>query len=251
MLQAMSQREVHLKYIYLKMDRKNVLIVEDDPNLGQILSEYLEIKGYNTNLCKDGEEGFMAYKDNAFDLCILDIMMPKKDGFTLAKEIREIDKKTPIIFLTAKSMKEDTIEGLKIGADDFMTKPFSMEELLLRMQAVLRRTGDGTDEQEKISVVRLGKFVFDVNNQQLESDGKIIKLTTKESELLKVLVLNKNKTLQRATALKSVWGDDSYFNARSMDVYIAKLRKILKEDASLKIQSVHGEGFKLLTQDYK
>ena len=164
-----------MKYIYRKMDKKNVLIVEDDPNLGQILSEYLNIKGYNTTLSKDGEEGFSAYKNQTFDLCILDIMMPKKDGFTLAKEIRAIDKKTPIIFLTAKSMKEDTIQGLKIGADDFMTKPFSMEELILRMQAVLRRVSDKTDQSENNSVIRVGKFIFDTNSQELESDGEITK----------------------------------------------------------------------------
>ena len=228
------------------MDNKKVLIVEDDPNLGQILSEYLVIKGYNTILCKDGEEGFKAYKKGFYDLCILDIMMPKKDGFTLAQEIRVIDKKIPIIFLTAKSMKEDTIKGLKIGADDFMTKPFSMEELLLRMQAVLRRVGENESGLNNNSIIQMGKFVFDVNNHQLETGGEITKLTTKEAALLKVLVQNKNKTLQRTTALKIVWGDDSYFNARSMDVYIAKLRKILKQDESLKILSIHGEGFKLL-----
>ncbi len=228
------------------MDNKNILIVEDDPNLGQILSEYLEIKGYKTNLCKDGEEGYKSYRNGLYDLCILDIMMPKKDGFALAQEIREIDKKIPIIFLTAKSMKEDTIKGLKIGADDFMTKPFSMEELLLRMQAVMRRVVDNDTSLLENGIMQVGKFVFDINNQQLEADGEIIKLTTKETELLKVLVLNKNKTLQRTVALKSVWGDDSYFNARSMDVYIAKLRKIIKGDDSLKILSIHGEGFKFL-----
>jgi DNA-binding response OmpR family regulator len=228
------------------MDNKNILIVEDDPNLGQILSEYLEIKGFHTTLCKDGEEGFKAYSENKYDLCILDIMMPRKDGFTLAKEIREKDQQTPIIFLTAKSMKEDTIKGLKIGADDFMTKPFSMEELLLRMQAVMRRAGENPASYRENGLIPLGKFIFDVNNQRLEAEGEITNLTTKETELLKVLVMHKNKTLQRSIALKSVWGDDSYFNARSMDVYITKLRKILKSDESLKIQSIHGEGFKLL-----
>ena len=228
------------------MDNKKILIVEDDPNLGQILSEYLEIKGFHATLCKDGEEGFKAYSESKYDLCILDIMMPRKDGFTLAKEIREKDQMTPIIFLTAKSMKEDTIKGLKIGADDFMTKPFSMEELLLRMQAVMRRVGENPASYHENGLIPLGKFMFDVNNQQLEANGEITNLTTKESELLKVLVMHKNKTLQRSIALKSVWGDDSYFNARSMDVYITKLRKILKSDESLKIQSIHGEGFKLL-----
>jgi len=236
-----------LKYIYLKMDNLRILIVEDDPNLGQILAEYLHIKGMRTTLCKDGEEGFDTYKDGNFDLCILDIMMPKKDGFTLAQDIRSNDKKTPIIFLTAKSMKDDTIKGLKIGADDYMTKPFSMEELLLRIQAVMRRVGSNEADGVADPVMKVGKFNFDIANQSLESEGEVMKLTTKETALLKILAENKNKTLQRSIALKDVWGDDSYFNARSMDVYITKLRKLLKGDDSLKILTVHGEGFKLLT----
>ncbi len=236
-----------MKYIYLKMDNLRILIVEDDPNLGQILAEYLHIKGMRTTLCKDGEEGFDTYKDGNFDLCILDIMMPKKDGFTLAQDIRSNDKKTPIIFLTAKSMKDDTIKGLKIGADDYMTKPFSMEELLLRIQAVMRRVGSNEADGVADPVMKVGKFNFDIANQSLESEGEVMKLTTKETALLKILAENKNKTLQRSIALKDVWGDDSYFNARSMDVYITKLRKLLKGDDSLKILTVHGEGFKLLT----
>ncbi len=235
-----------MKYIYHNMDKLKVLIVEDDPNLGQILSEYLGIKGLDPTLCKDGEEGLESYHQGIFDLCILDVMMPKKDGFTLAREIKAMDKNIPIIFLTAKSMKEDTIKGLKIGADDYMTKPFSMEELLLRIQAVMRRVGKTNSERLNSSLVRVGKFKFDDNKQQLEADGKVTKLTTKESGLLKLLVAHKNKTLERSIALKSVWGDDSYFNARSMDVYIAKLRKLLKEDETLQIITVHGEGFKLL-----
>ena len=231
------------------MDKLKVLIVEDDPNLGQILSEYLNIKGFDTKLCKDGEEGLRTYNQEVFDLCILDIMMPKKDGFTLAQDIRNKDKNTPIIFLTAKSMKEDTIKGLKIGADDYMTKPFSMEELLLRIQAVMRRVGSSNSQEKQVTEFKLGKFTFDINKQQLEENGEITKLTTKEAALLKILVLNKNKTLQRSIALKSVWGDDSYFNARSMDVYITKLRKLLKGDDSLQIQTVHGEGFKFLMQE--
>lgn len=231
------------------MDNLKVLIVEDDPNLGQILSEYLGIKGVDATLCKDGEEGFSSYKTGVFDLCILDVMMPKKDGFTLAKEIRNKDKTIPIIFLTAKSMKEDTINGLKIGADDYMTKPFSMEELLLRIRAVMRRVGNGKPFDPKSSVFQIGKFEFNADKQQLISEGEIKKLTTKESELLKMLVINKNKTLQRNIALKNVWGDDSYFNARSMDVYITKIRKLLKEDESLRIITVHGEGFKLLAEN--
>lgn len=230
------------------MDNIKVLIVEDDPNLGDILSEYLALKGFNTTLRKDGEEGLEAFNNEKYSICILDIMMPKKDGFALAKEIRIKNKNIPIIFLTAKSLKEDTIRGLKIGADDYMTKPFSMEELLLRIRAVLRRIGNNNSDINS-SIFQVGKFTFDHNKQLLEDDGEIIKLTTKESELLKLLVLNQNKTLQRTVALKSVWGDDSYFNARSMDVYIAKLRKLLKKDTSLQILTVHGEGFKLLMEN--
>jgi DNA-binding response OmpR family regulator len=243
----MWQKEVHSKYIYLKMDNLRILIVEDDPNLGQILAEYLQIKGMKTTLCKDGEEGLHTYQNGTFDLCILDIMMPRKDGFTLAQEIKSLDTRVPIIFLTAKSMKENTIKGLKIGADDYITKPFSMEELLLRIQAVMRRVGNSHDETLEKTVWKIGKYSFDLNNQSLEANGEVIKLTTKEAALLKILVQNKNRTLQRSIALKNVWGDDSYFNARSMDVYITKLRKLLKGDASLKILTVHGEGFKLLT----
>lgn len=238
-----------MKYIYHKMDKLKVLIVEDDPNLGQILSEYLEIKGLVPTLCKDGEEGLESYNHGVFDLCILDVMMPKKDGFTLAREIKNKDKNMPIIFLTAKSMKEDTIEGLKIGADDYMTKPFSMEVLLLRIQAVMRRVGRNNSEELYSSIFQVGKYKFDNDKRQLESEGEITKLTTKESELLKMLVENKNKTLQRSIALNNVWGNDSYYNSRSMDVYITKLRKLLKDDDSLQLLAVHGEGFKLLMEN--
>ena len=231
------------------MDNIKLLIVEDDPNLGQILSEYLRIKGFDATLCKDGDEGLESFIAGTFDLCILDIMMPKKDGFTLAQEIRGRNKQVPIIFLTAKSMKEDTIKGLKIGADDYMTKPFSMEELLLRIQAIMRRINSGKPDTGANGIYEFGKFRFNDNKQQLETDGKVTKLTTKESALLKLLVERKNDTLPRTEALMSVWGDDSYFNARSMDVYITKLRKLLKEDDSLQIMTVHGEGFKLILEE--
>ena len=232
------------------MDKTKLLIVEDDPNLGQILTEYLGIKGYDAYLCEDGESGYHAFKTKNFDLCILDVMMPKKDGFTLAEEIRETNSDIPLIFLTAKSMKEDAIQGLKIGADDYVTKPFSMEELLLRIKAVLRRVQNGEMAFDgSFSHCKMGVFDFEYDKQLLVSEGKSVKLTTKEAELLKLLCMNKNKTLQRSTALKEVWGDDSYFNARSMDVYIAKLRKLLKEDESIQILTVHGEGFKLLATE--
>jgi DNA-binding response OmpR family regulator len=224
-----------------------ILLVEDDPNLGQILAEYLQMKGFNPTLCGDGEEALNMYMSQQFDLCLLDIMMPKKDGFTLAKEIRSIDKSLPIIFLTAKTLKDDAIEGFKIGADDYITKPFSMEELLLRINAVLRRSSPASGDEKK--VFNIGNFTFNVNNQTLNSGNEVIKLTTKEANLLKLLCQNKNMTLNRSAALKMIWGDDSYFNARSMDVYITKLRKYLKNDERLNILTVHGEGFRLIEKD--
>ncbi len=228
------------------MAKEKILIVEDDPNLGQILGEYLELKGYVTYLEMDGEAAWKAFKEKLLDLCILDIMMPKMDGFTLAAKIREINQDLPIIFLTAKSMKEDTIKGLKIGADDYVTKPFSMEELLLRIRAVLRRTRKEQNEAESQRACRIGKYHFNFDTRILKSENSEQRLTTKESELLKLFCLNRNKVLQRSYALKVVWGDDSYFNARSMDVYIAKLRKLLKDDETVQIVTVHGEGFKML-----
>ncbi len=221
-----------------------ILLVEDDPNLGQILAEYLQLKGFEPVLCGDGEEGLAMYMTKQFDLCLLDIMMPKKDGFTLAKEIRSIDKSLPIIFLTAKTLKDDAIEGFRIGADDYITKPFSMEELLLRISAVLRRSSP--QDNEEVNSFHIGNFVFNFNDQTLSTDHEVLKLTTKEAHLLKLLCQNKNKTLNRSAALKIIWGDDSYFNARSMDVYITKLRKYLKIDERLNILTVHGEGFKLI-----
>ena len=226
------------------MDKIKLLVVEDDPNLGQILSDYLRLKDYNPTLCIDGEIGLEVFKASHFDLCLLDIMMPKKDGITLAKEIRLLDKEIPIIFLTAKSLKEDTIAGFRAGADDYITKPFSMEELLLRIHAVLRRSFK-TDKQQK-TIYTFGNSTFDYDKQTLSIGKEEIKLTNKESQLLRLLCQNKNETLDRSAALKMIWRDDSYFNARSMDVYIAKLRKHLKKDDSISIITMHGEGFKLI-----
>ena len=225
---------------------KKLLIVEDDPNLGQILREYLGIKGFDAILCKDGEEGYRAFKSEVFDLCILDVMLPKKDGFSLAKEIRMMDKQIPLIFLTAKTMKIDIIEGFKIGADDYITKPFSMEELLLRLKAILRRTPLGLMDGDNKNIFNFGQFNFDYNQQLLTHNGSAKNLTSKETELLKLLCQNMNQTLDRSLALKIIWRNDSYFNARSMDVYITKLRKYLKKDENIKIISVHGQGFRLV-----
>ncbi|KAA9353155.1 response regulator transcription factor [Larkinella humicola] len=222
-----------------------LLLVEDDPNLGMLLQEYLNSKGYDTDLAIDGNQGWQRFVDHAYDLCLFDVMLPKKDGFSLAKEVRMSGRDVPIIFLTAKSMKEDTIQGFRIGADDYMTKPFSMEELLLRIQAILRRYHK-TEEMQQPATYQIGSFSFDFAHQLLTRNGTDVKLTSKESALLKLFAQNKNQPLSRSFALKLIWGDDSYFNARSMDVYITKLRKYLKEDESVQIVNLHGEGFKLM-----
>jgi DNA-binding response OmpR family regulator len=220
-----------------------ILLAEDDENLGMLLREYLIAKGFDTDLLPDGEAGYNAFIEKKYDICILDVMMPKKDGYTLAKEIRMMNAEIPIIFLTAKSMKEDIFHGFKIGADDYITKPFSMEELLFRIEAILRRTKGGGANQD---VFQLGRFKFDTQKQQLSDSDKSIKLTTKESELLKLLCNNANKVLERNFALKTIWVDDNYFNARSMDVYITKLRKHLRDETSIEIINVHGKGYKLV-----
>ncbi|MCK4346381.1 MAG: response regulator transcription factor [Bacteroidales bacterium] len=227
------------------MIKTRILLAEDDENLGSLLKEYLNIKGYETELYPDGNKAFKGFIKEHFDLCILDIMMPEKDGFTVAKEIRLINSDIPIIFLTAKSLKEDVLEGFTIGADDYITKPFSIEELLYRIEAILRRTKPGQDGGS-LDVFQLGNYNFDAKKQLLTYGKKVQKLTTKESELLKLLCNNKNKVLERNFALRTIWIDDNYFNARSMDVYITKLRKYLKEEPSIEIINVHGKGYKLI-----
>ncbi|MCK4677593.1 MAG: response regulator transcription factor [Bacteroidales bacterium] len=224
-----------------------VLLAEDDRNLGNILKSYLEAKGFETTLCINGEEAFNAYKKENFDFCIVDVMMPVKDGFTLAKEIRSMDKKIPILFLTAKSLPEDKLKGFEVGGDDYLTKPFSMEELLARMKAITRRT-DQNEKGEKDNFYTIGRYLFDFNRQILSFKGKEHKLTSKEADLLHLLCENKNDVLDRSYALNKIWFDDSYFNARSMDVYIAKLRKYLKNDPDVELLNVHGVGFKLIAK---
>ncbi len=223
-----------------------LLLAEDDRNLGNILKNYLDAKGYSTTLCINGQEASDAFKSGSFDFCILDIMMPVKDGFAVAAEIRAVDKKIPILFLTAKAMQEDKLKGFEAGADDYLTKPFSMEELLMRMTAILRRTEEPARSADSDAAYQIGKFVFDFNRQTLIIQGKEQKLTSKEAGLLRLLCNNANEVLERSTALNKIWQDDSYFNARSMDVYIVKLRKYLKEDPSVELINVHGIGFKLV-----
>lgn len=229
------------------MEKVRVLLVEDDPNLGNLLKEYLEAKGFSTVLATNGKQGYDVFSKDKFNICLLDVMMPIKDGFTLAKEIRAIDPNVPVVFLTAKSMKEDTLEGFNAGADDYITKPFSMEELLVRIKAILRRTENKSSLQSEQSEFQIGNYKFDYKHQTLEIKGTQQKLTTKEADLLKLLCLNANDILDRNFALKSIWQDDNYFSGRSMDVYIAKLRKYLKEDSAVELINVHGKGFKLLT----
>jgi DNA-binding response OmpR family regulator len=227
------------------MEKKmRVILSEDDENLGSLLREYLIAKGYDTDLYPDGEAAFKGFQKNQYDLCIFDVMMPKKDGFALAKDVRMINSEIPIIFLTAKNMKEDVIEGFRIGADDYMTKPFSMEELIFRIEAILRRTLGEADNTQV--VFKLGRFTFDARKQTLSDANDSTKLTTKESELLRLLCVNANKVLERNYALKTIWVDDNYFNARSMDVYITKLRKHLKDEAGIEIINIHGKGYKLI-----
>lgn len=228
------------------MEQKiRLLLAEDDENLGLLLKEYLVAKGYNASLYPDGEAAFKGFTKDHFDICILDIMMPKKDGFTLAKEIRMISADIPIIFLTAKNLKDDVIEGFKLGADDYITKPFSMEELIFRIEAILRRTVPESQNSGQ-QIFNLGRFTFDTRKQTLTNGNDIVKLTTKEADLLRLLCQNTNKVLERNFALKSIWIDDNYFNARSMDVYITKLRKHLKDEPGVEIINVHGKGYKLI-----
>jgi DNA-binding response OmpR family regulator len=226
------------------MDKIRILLAEDDENLGLLLKEYLQAKGYETVLFTDGDHAYKGFVTDHFDLCLLDIMMPVKDGFTLAREIRELNSDIPIVFLTAKSMKEDVIEGFRTGADDYITKPFSMEELLFRIEAILRRTkGKTSDNQQELHI---GKYIFDTNKQELRLGNKVQKLTTKESELLRLLYNHRNRILERNFALRTIWMDDNYFNARSMDVYITKLRKYLKDDPAVEIINIHGKGYRLI-----
>lgn len=226
------------------MEKTKILLCEDDENLGMLLKEYLQAKNYDVTLMPDGETGYHSFLDEKFDMCILDVMMPKKDGFTLAQDIRKLNSIVPIVFLTAKSLKEDVLEGFKIGADDYITKPFSMEELLFRIEAILRRVSGKHVSNE--SEFRLGSLVFDSQKQTIASADRTIKLTTKECELLLLLVQNANNILERQFALKSIWLEDNYFNARSMDVYITKLRKILRADSDIEIINIHGKGYKLV-----
>jgi two-component system, OmpR family, response regulator len=227
------------------MSTTRILLAEDDSNLGSLLKNYLNAKGFETSLYANGAIALEKFPGRHFNVCILDIMMPEMDGLTLAREIRNIEPEIPILFLTAKNQKEDILEGFRTGADDYITKPFSMEELLYRIQAILKRT-TGSTNLKKEDLYTIGNYTFDPLKQLLSFGGDPVKLTTKESELLELLCRHGNEVLERNFALKSIWIDDNYFNARSMDVYITRLRKYLKKDPSVKILNVHGRGYKLL-----
>ena len=226
------------------MDKK-ILLAEDDSNLGILLRNYLAAKNYETTLFMTGRSALEAFSAGLFDLCLLDIMMPEMDGLALAKAIRNSDPAIPIIFLTAKNQEENIIEGFKTGADDYITKPFSMEELLYRIEAIFRRT-TGTVRGKDDRLYHIGEYLFDSKRQLLTFRDQQISLTTKESELLELLSRHKNEILERNYALKSIWIDDNYFNARSMDVYITRLRKYLKKDPAVKILNIHGKGYRLI-----
>lgn len=228
-------------------EKLTILLAEDDLNLGLLLVDYLETEGFMVKLCKDGEMALKAYQNNQFDLCLFDVMLPRMDGFSLAKEIRIKDKKIPIIFITAKSLKDDKLKGYDIGADDYITKPFDEEELLWKIKAITRRSPPDhkTGQSEIISI---GKYYFDFDNQSLTIANKTRRITEKESEILKFLSASKNKVVKREDLLKNIWGENDYFLGRSLDVFITKIRKYLKEDPNLTIENIFGVGFILNTE---
>ncbi len=222
-----------------------ILLLEDDANLGAIIQEHLQMNGFQVTLCINGDDGLVAYRQGRFDLCLVDVMMPKRDGFSFAREVRNRDQETPLIFLTAKAMKEDKITGFRIGCDDYLTKPFSIEELLLRIQAVLRRSR-GTPAQPEPEAFTIGSYIFDPRRQLLMRGQTRQQVTATEAELLRLLCLHMNGTMERETALRRIWGNEDYFSGRSMDVFISKLRKYLKDDPGVRIVGVHGKGFRLI-----
>ena len=235
------------------MSNNKILLVEDDQNFGDVLRSYLEMHGFDVTLATDGAQGFESYNKGQYDLCIFDVMMPKKDGFTLAREIREKDTEMPIIFLTARTMKEDVLKGFKIGADDYITKPFVSEELLYRVQAILKRSQQKPDPKEEVKEFEIGKYHFNYPLRILTydpegADEEKSKLSPKEAQLLRMFAVYMNDILPRSEALTKIWGEDNYFTARSMDVFVTKLRKYLKKDENIEIVNIHGNGFQLLVR---
>jgi DNA-binding response OmpR family regulator len=229
------------------MTAPKILLVEDDVNLGFVIKDNLEMNGgFQVRLCEDGEEGWQAFLQEAFDVCVLDVMLPKKDGFSLAESIRSKNEFVPIIFLTAKGMKEDKITGFKVGADDYMTKPFSIEELILRIQVCLKHTKRQTNTAtQSDNAYYLGTYNFDYHNLTLNHTNEVVTLTQKEADVLRLFCRHKGKVLKREEILQPIWGNDSYFSGRSLDVFISKLRKYLQHDPQIEIINIHGVGFKL------
>jgi two-component system, OmpR family, response regulator len=223
-----------------------ILLVEDDPNFGSIMKSYLELNDFNVNLKADGKQGLDAFNSEPFELCILDVMMPEMDGFTLAKEIKKTNSNTPFIFLTAKSLKEDMLEGFKTGADDYITKPFDSEVLLFKLHAILKRNIQRAENDVVVNEMQIGKLLFNYNLRTLSYDNITQQLSPKEAHLLKMLFTAKDGILLRKDALEKIWGNDNYFNGRSMDVFIARLRKCLKADPAIEIVNIHGNGFRLI-----
>jgi len=230
------------------MGSKKILLVEDDPNFGTVLKDYLALNDYNVTHAKDGIEGLIMFKNSEYDLCILDVMMPRKDGFSLAQDIRVTNREVPIIFLTAKTLKEDVLKGYAVGADDYLNKPFDSEVLLHKIKAILQRKEKDISTESEQFEFTIGSFFFNSKLRQLSvgKDGDVIKLSPKESKLLRMLAIHKNDLMPRELALTKIWRDDNYFTSRSMDVYIAKLRKYLKEDEAVEILNIHGEGFRMV-----
>ncbi len=229
------------------MKKKHILLVEDDPNFGNVLRDYLSLNDFEVTLAKDGLEGFVMFKNNDYDLCILDVMMPRKDGFSLAEDIRKKNTQIPIIFLSAKTMKEDILRGYKVGADDYLTKPFDSEVLLYKIKAIFERKDSEIGKTNEVFEFTIGGFYLNSKLRQLIFEGgEPQKLSPKENKLLKMLVQHKNDLMPRELALTKIWRDDNYFTSRSMDVYIAKLRKYLRKDENLEIVNIHGEGFRLV-----
>ncbi|RAJ04175.1 DNA-binding response OmpR family regulator [Chitinophaga skermanii] len=229
--------------------KPKILLAEDDTNLGMVLKNYLELNDYEVELCRDGILALAAFRREKFDICLLDIMMPNMDGFKLAEEIRDVDPDIPLFFLSAKTMKEDIIQGYKLGADDYIAKPFDSELLLLKIKAILKRNSELNQKEEEVHEFKIGQYEFNSRLRTLTKDGDSHTLSPKENELLHMLCEHKNDLLPREVALKKIWGSDTYFNGRSMDVYIAKLRKYLKEDPQIEIVNIHGNGFRLVVKD--
>ncbi|MFK5889498.1 MAG: response regulator transcription factor [Flavobacteriaceae bacterium] len=231
------------------MEQKRILLVEDDQNFGTVLKDYLSLNDYNVTLAKDGLEGLIMFKNDTYDMCILDVMMPRKDGFSLAKDIRATDKEIPIIFLTAKTLKEDVLKGYQVGADDYLNKPFDSEVLLYKIKVIMQRKESEKNVEDETFEFEIGQFHLNSKLRHLSlNGGEIRKLSPKENKLLKLLVLHLNDLMPRELALTKIWRDDNYFTSRSMDVYIAKLRKYLKEDPNVEIINIHGEGFRLVVK---